>query len=144
MNLSQNLKLKLLLYLSALALFMQMFDGAVLNTALPEIAKYFGESPFEMQFSVISYLLSVVLFLPLSAYCCDRFGTKKSFAAAITVFTLGSFFCAVSNSLFQLSLSRILQGMGGAFLAPVGRLAVLKAFHRSQYPRVLVLLFCPH
>ena len=142
-NYSEELKIKLLLWIAAAAMFMQMLDGSVLNTALPSIAKSFGENPLQMQAAVISYLLSVAIFLPLSGWLSDRFGVKKIFLFAIAGFTFGSLLCALSGSLFTLSVSRVLQGMGGAFLVPVGRLAVLKVYPRSQYVNVLSFMVLP-
>ena len=130
-------------WLIACTFFMQMLDGTVLNTALPSIAREFGESPFEIQSVVISYLLSVAFFLPLSGWVADYFGTKKVFAVAISIFTLGSLFCAASYTLNALVLSRIFQGLGGALMAPVGRLIIVKLYPRSQLVRVLSFVVIP-
>ncbi|AKL98430.1 MFS transporter [Endomicrobium proavitum] len=140
---SQEFKIKLMPWLAATALFMQMLDGSVLNTALPAIADSLGENPLQMQSSVISYLLAVAIFLPVSGWFSDKFGIKKAFLFAISVFTLGSFCCAMSGSLLTLSLSRILQGAGGAFLVPVARLAVLRVSPRDQYANVLSFMVLP-
>lgn len=141
--LTQDYKIRLLPWLAASAMFMQMLDGSVLNTALPKIADSFAENPLQMQIVVISYLLSVAIFLPIAGWLSDKIGIKKSFLFAITVFTLGSFMCAMSNSLTMLALSRVLQGAGGAFLVPIGRLAVLRAYPRSQYANVLSFIVLP-
>ncbi len=139
----EEIKIKLLLWLVAMAMFMQMLDGSVLNTALPTIAADFGENPLQMQLAVISYMLSVAIFLPVSGWLSDRFGIKKIFMLAIAGFSIGSLLCAFSNSLVTLSISRLIQGMGGALLVPVGRLAVLKVYPRSQYVKVLSFIVLP-
>ncbi|MDR1696387.1 MAG: DHA2 family efflux MFS transporter permease subunit [Endomicrobium sp.] len=142
-NYPQELKIKLLLWIVSAAMFMQMLDGSVLNTAIPSIAASFGENPLQMQSVIISYLLSVAIFLPLSGWLSDRFGIKKVFLFAVAGFTFGSLLCSMSNSLLSLSVSRALQGMGGAFLVPVGRLAVLKVYPRSRYVNVLSFMVLP-
>ena len=110
----------------AIAFFMQTLDGTILNTALPTMAKDLGESPLRMQSVVIAYLLTVALFIPASGWLADRFGTQRTFVAAIVLFSLGSLLCALSPSLRWLVAARVVQGMGGALLLPVGRLAVLQ------------------
>ncbi|MCL2335670.1 MAG: DHA2 family efflux MFS transporter permease subunit [Endomicrobia bacterium] len=142
-NLSDDLKIKVLPWLVTIAMFMQMLDGSVLNTALPAIAKSFGENPLQMQAVVIAYMLSVAIFLPISGWLADRFGVRKIFTIAVAGFTIGSLLCALSSSLTQLTLARIVQGMGGALLVPVGRLAVLRVYPRSQFVKVLSFIVLP-
>lgn len=123
---------RLLLWLVASAFFMQMLDGTILNNALPSIAQGFGRSPIEMQMIVIAYLLTVAILIPVSGRLADRWGTRKTFFAAIVLFTLGSLLCALSISFGQLVVSRILQGVGGSMLVPVGRLIVLKVSPKHE------------
>ena len=123
--------LRLLPWLVAIAFFMQTLDATILNTALPSMAADLHESPLRMQSVVTAYLLTVALFIPLSGWLADRFGTKRVFLGAIVVFSLGSLTCAMSRSVPELVAARVLQGMGGALLLPVGRLAVLRAFPRE-------------
>jgi EmrB/QacA subfamily drug resistance transporter len=96
-----------------------------------------------MQAVILAYMIAVAVFLPLSGRFADRFGTKKTFLAAITIFTFGSFLCAISNSLNALTASRVIQGAGGALLVPVGRLAVLRVYPRSQFVKVLSFIVLP-
>jgi MFS family permease len=110
----------------ACALFMENMDATVIATALPTIAHSFGESPLQLNLAITAYLLSLGIFLPLSGWLADRFGARTVFSAAIVVFTLGSLACSAVESLPQLVLARILQGMGGAMMVPVGRLVVLR------------------
>ena len=130
-------------YLIAVAFFMQMLDNSILNTAIPQIAHFMNEKPVDMNLAVTSYMLSVAIFLPLSGWLSDRFGLKRVFMGAIVIFTVGSLLCALSFSLVQLSASRVIQGIGGALLAPIGRLAVLKVFPREQYAKVISLIVLP-
>lgn len=130
-------------WLVAIAIFMQTLDGTILNTALPSMAKDLGESPLRMQSVAIAYMLTVALFIPASGWLADRFGTRTAFLWAIVVFSLGSLLCALSPSLPWLVAARVLQGIGGALLLPVGRLAVLRAFPRSELLKVLSFVTIP-
>jgi EmrB/QacA subfamily drug resistance transporter len=142
-KISQELKIKLLPWLAALGLFMQMLDGSILNTALPSIAANIGENPLQMQAVVVAYLLSVAIFLPVSGWAGERFGIKRAFLFAIAIFTAGSAFCAAADSLKTLAAARVLQGIGGAFLVPTARLAVLRVYPRKQYASVLSFMVLP-
>src|SRR4029077_9774742 len=128
---------RLLPWVVAIAFFMQTLDGTILNTALPTMANELGESPLRMQSIVIAYMLTVALFIPASGWLADRFGTRRAFLAAIVLFSLGSLLCALSPSLEYLIAARVLQGVGGALLLPIGRLAVLRAFPRAELLKVL-------
>src|SRR6266699_6391591 len=109
----------------ACALFMENMDSTVIATSLPAIAADIGTSPLALKLAVTSYLLSLAVFIPLSGWTADRFGARTVFRAAIAVFMLGSIGCAVSGSLYQFVLARILEGMGGAMMTPVGRIVLL-------------------
>ncbi|HEY9237906.1 MAG TPA: multidrug transporter subunit MdtD, partial [Burkholderiaceae bacterium] len=127
----------------AIAFFMQTLDGTILNTALPTMAKDLGESPLRMQSIVIAYMLTVALFIPASGWLADRFGTQRTFLAAIVLFSLGSLLCALSPTLPWLVASRVVQGVGGALLLPVGRLTILRAYPRSELLKVLSFVTIP-
>ena len=118
--------------LMAISIFMQMLDATILNTALPTIAADLHVSPLNMQSAVISYALTVALLIPASGYLADRFGTKKTFIIALVVFMLGSLLCALATNLPMLVGARIIQGMGGAIIMPVPRLALLKVYEKKQ------------
>lgn len=94
-----------------MALFMQTLDATILNTALPAISRDLNESPLEMQLAIISYALSVALFIPLSGWLADKYGTLKIFRIAVSIFVIGSVACAISNTLDTLVLARVLQGL---------------------------------
>lgn len=118
----------------ACALFMEQFDGTVLTTALPTIARDFGVRPPALSVTVTSYLLALAVFVPVSGYMADRFGARRVFCAAIGVFALGSLGSALTNGLEAMAAARFLQGIGGAMMMPVGRLVML----RTVPPRDMV------
>jgi len=122
---------------------MQTLDSTILNTALPAMARGLGESPLRMQSVIVSYMLTVALLIPASGFLSDRFGTRKVFAAAMVVFSLGSLACALSSSVDQLVAARVLQGVGGSLLLPVGRLTILKSVPRSELLGVLAFVTIP-
>jgi len=127
----------------ALAFFMQSLDITVLNTALPGMARELGAHPLRMQSVVVAYMLTVALLIPASGWLADRYGTQKLFLWAIGLFTLGSLACAASPNLSLLVAARVLQGVGGALLLPVGRLAVLRAFPRDEFLPVMSFIAIP-
>jgi EmrB/QacA subfamily drug resistance transporter len=114
----------------ACALFMENMDSTVIATSLPAIAADIGTSPLTLKLAVTSYLLSLAVFIPMSGWTADRFGARTVFRTAIAVFVLGSLGCAFSSSLAGFVVSRIVQGMGGAMMSPVGRLVLVRAVDR--------------
>src|SRR5207247_1854002 len=122
----------------AVALFMENMDSTVIATSLPAIAADIGTNPLALKLAVTSYLLSLAVFIPLSGWTADRFGTRTVFRAAIAVFMLGSIGCAVSGSLYQFVLARILEGMGGAMMTPVGRLVLVRSGDRRELVNAMV------
>ncbi len=130
-------------WLVAVAFFMQMLDGTILNTALPGMARELGVAPLRMQSVVIAYMLTTALLMPASGWMADRFGTRLTFVFSVLLFTAGSLLCALSTSLEFLVLSRVVQGVGGALMVPIGRLAVMKAYPRHELVRVLSFVTIP-
>src|SRR5437016_11434374 len=114
----------------AVALFMENMDSTVIATSLPAIAADIGTSPLALKLAVTSYLLSLAVFIPMSGWTADRFGARTVFRSAIAVFVIGSLGCACSSSLAGFVVSRIVQGMGGAMMTPVGRLVLVRAVDR--------------
>jgi EmrB/QacA subfamily drug resistance transporter len=110
----------------ASALFMEQLDSTILATALPTMAQNFGVSPLHMGAALTSYLLGLAVFIPASGYIADRFGARRIFRLAIIVFTLGSILCGQAPNLPFLVAARVLQGIGGAMMVPVGRLVLLR------------------
>ena len=127
----------------AVALFMENMDSTVIATSLPAIAADIGTSPLALKLAVTSYLLSLGVFIPLSGWTADRFGARTVFRAAIAVFMLGSIGCAVSGSLYQFVLARILEGMGGAMMTPVGRLVLVRSVDRRELINAMVWVTLP-
>ena len=134
---------RILPWIIAIAFFMQMLDGTILNTALPAMARDLNENPLNMQSVIIAYMLTVALLIPASGWIADRFGARRIFYSAIALFSLGSLFCALSQTLDQLVLSRIVQGVGGALMLPVGRLVILRAYPRTELVRILSFIALP-
>lgn len=132
-----------LLWLVSLAIFMQMLDSTIVNTALPAMAHSLGERPLQMQSVVFSYALAVATFIPASGWIADRFGTRRTFLVAIILFTVGSLACALAQHLHQLVAARVLQGIGGAMLLPVGRLAVMRSVPRDDFLRAMSFIAIP-
>ncbi len=132
-----------MLWLVATAAFMQMLDTTIVNTALPSMAASLGESPLRMQAVVASYALAVAMLIPASGWLADRFGTRRVFIAAVVLFSAGSLACALSRDLTQLVASRILQGIGGSMLLPVGRLAVMRVVPKTEFLAAMSFVTLP-
>ena len=122
---------------------MQNVDGTVVATALPAMARSFGAAPLEMNLALTSYLLSLAVFIPVSGWMADRFGSRTVFRAAIAVFTLGSVLCGAATSLPMLVGARIVQGIGGAMMVPVGRLVLLRSVAKSELVAAMAWLTTP-
>ena len=133
----------IMLWVVAVGFFMQTLDSTIVNTALPAMARSLGESPLRMQSVIIAYSLTMAVIIPASGWLADRFGTRTIFQTAIVLFVAGSVLCAYSSQLAWLVAARVIQGVGGAMLLPVGRLAVLRTFPRDQYLRALSFVAIP-
>jgi len=131
------------LWIVAFGFFMQALDTTIVNTALPSMAKSLGESPLHMHMVVVAYVLTVAVMLPASGWLADRVGVRNIFFTAIVLFTAGSVFCASANTLNELVMARVLQGVGGAMMVPVGRLTVMKIVPRSQYMAAMTFVTIP-
>ncbi|MCP2027823.1 EmrB/QacA subfamily drug resistance transporter [Flavobacterium sp. HSC-32F16] len=134
---------KILPIILATSIFMQMLDSTILNTSLPSIAKDLHESPLDMQNAIISYVLTLALFMPVSGFLSDKFGTKKVFILALVLFSLGSLFCSLSQNLTHLVLARIVQGVGGSLMTPVGKLALIKTFPKKELLKAMNFAIIP-
>jgi EmrB/QacA subfamily drug resistance transporter len=134
---------RLLPWLVAVAFFMESVDTTILNTAVPAIAKALAVAPLSMKAVLSSYTLSLAVFIPISGWMADRFGTRRVFASAIGLFTLGSLLCGISNNIHVLVACRILQGFGGAMMMPVGRLTMVRTFARSELVRAMSFVAIP-
>jgi len=134
---------RILPWLVAVAFFMQALDTTILNTAVPAIAKALNIAPLSMKAVLSSYTLSLAVFIPISGWMADRFGTRRVFAWAIGTFTLGSVLCGISNSIHLLVACRVLQGFGGAMMVPVGRLTLVRTFPKSELIRAMSFVAIP-
>lgn len=134
---------KLTALIVACALFMENLDGTIIATALPQIAQSLGTSPIRLSLAITSYMLSLAVLIPVSGWFADRYGARRVFRAAILVFTCGSLLCAMSDSLWQLTAARIVQGLGGALMVPVGRLVLLRSVEKSELVQAMAYLTVP-
>jgi len=132
-----------LLWLVAASFFMQMLDSTIVNTATPSIAVSMAVAPLALKTALTSYTLSLAVFIPVSAWLADRFGTRRVFWNAILIFTLGSLACGLAQNLWMLVLARVAQGFGGALMMPVGRLALVRAFDKSEFVNAISLASIP-
>src|SRR5947208_16442214 len=119
-------------WLVAVALFMENLDATIVNTAVPTMAAALHVAPLSLKGVLTSYTLSLAVFIPISGWIADRFGTCRVFKLAIWLFLLGSLACGLAPNVPLLVAARILQGIGGAMMTPVGRLALVRSFPRSE------------
>jgi EmrB/QacA subfamily drug resistance transporter len=134
---------RLLPWLVAVAFFMESLDTTILNTAVPTVAAALKVAPLSMKSVLSSYTLSLAVFIPISGWMADRFGTRRVFASAIGLFTLGSLLCGLSTDLHVLVACRILQGCGGSMMVPVGRLTLVRTFAKSELVRAMSFVAIP-
>ena len=134
---------KLIPLIVACGLFMENLDSTVLSTSLPAIAASLHEDPISLKLALTSYLLSLAVFIPISGWVADKYGARTVFMAAIAVFTAGSILCGQSNSLPEFVLFRIVQGLGGAMMVPVGRLVILRTVPKQELISALAWLTIP-
>lgn len=134
---------KMIPYIVGCALFMQMLDATVVATALPTMAIDLNTSVIRMNAIITSYLLAVAVFVPISGWAADRFGAKRIFLAAIITFSLSSIACAASQNLEQLIMARVVQGLAGAMMVPVGRIILLRRVPKTELLRAMSVLTLP-
>ncbi|HEY7167622.1 MAG TPA: DHA2 family efflux MFS transporter permease subunit [Candidatus Binatia bacterium] len=134
---------RLLPWLVAIAVFMEALDTTILNTAVPAIAAALRVAPLSMKAVLSSYTLSLAVFIPVSGWMADRYGTRRVFSSAVGIFTVGSILCGLSNSIHVLVICRILQGCGGAMMVPVGRLTMVRTFAKSELVRAMSFVAVP-
>jgi EmrB/QacA subfamily drug resistance transporter len=134
---------RLLPWLVAVGFFMESLDTTILNTAVPAIAHALKVPPLSMKAVLASYTLSLAVFIPISGWMANRFGTRRVFASAIGIFTLGSFLCGISSNIHWLVACRILQGCGGAMMLPVGRLTMVRTFAKSELINAMSFVAIP-
>jgi len=136
-------KERLIPLIVATALFMENMDSTVIATSLPAIAADIGTSPLTLKLAITSYLLSLAVFIPASGWTADRFGARMVFSVAIAVFMVGSIGCALSGSVTDFVIARIVQGFGGAMMTPVGRLVLLRSIDKSALVNAMAWVTVP-
>src|SRR3979409_2430259 len=127
----------------AVALFMENMDSTVIATSLRALAADIGANPLALKLAITSYLLSLAVFIPASGWTADRFGARTVFRAAIAIFVVGSIGCAFASSLSGFVIARILQGMGGAMMTPVGRLVLVRTIDKSKLVSAMTWVTTP-
>ena len=129
--------------LAAGALFMENLDATIIATGLPTMARSFGTSAVAVNVGITAYLLTLALFIPLSGWTATRFGERRVFASAILIFTVASALCGISHTLPMFTASRVLQGLGGSMMVPVGRLMVIRASTKAQLMKAVAYTIWP-
>jgi len=127
----------------ATALFMEQLDSTIVNTAIPAMAVSLGVAPLSLKAVVTSYILSLAVGIPVSGWIADRYGTRRVFALAVAIFTVASILCGLSVNVPMLVAARILQGLGAAMMTPVGRLAIIRAFPKSELLAAMNFVIVP-
>ncbi len=122
---------------------MENLDGTVIAPALPQMAQSFGASPVDLNVGMTAYMLTLAVLIPVSGWVADRLGARTVFAVAIGIFTFASILCGMSNGLWEFTAARILQGMGGAMMVPVGRLVVLRITEKKDLMRSIAYITWP-
>ena len=119
-------------FIVSLSFLMEAVDATILNTSIPSISRALSVDPIDLKLALISYLLSLAIFIPISGWLADKFGAKRIFIIALAIFSLGSLWCGCASNLIALVIARFVQGLGGALSLPVGRLILLRAFGRKH------------
>jgi EmrB/QacA subfamily drug resistance transporter len=127
----------------AMSFLMEQLDSTIITTAVPEIGRSLHVTPVQMSLAVAAYVLAVAVFIPVSGWFADRFGARRVFVAALAVFTIGSALCGMAQNFPMLVAMRVVQGLGGAMMTPVGRLILLRSFPRSQMMTAMTYMTLP-
>ena len=140
----RNPRLRILIpMVVAIAFLMEQLDATIITTAIPNMSRSLGVTPVRMNLAVTSYVLTLAVFIPVSGWFADRFGARRIFILALAIFTIGSALCGAVDNFFELVGTRILQGLGGAMMTPVGRLILLRSFPRSELVRAMTYMALP-
>lgn len=127
----------------ATALFMEQLDSTIVNTAIPAMAASLQVTPLSLKAVVTSYILSLAVGIPVSGWMADRFGTRQVFGVAVAVFTASSILCGLAVNAPMLVVARVLQGIGAAMMMPVGRLTIIRTFHKSELLMAMNFVIIP-
>src|ERR1700744_2731232 len=140
---SPESKPKVIAMIVGAAIVMQQFDATGITTALPQMAISLHTDPVRLSVAVTAYLLSLAVFIPVSGWAADRYGGRTGFRAAIALFTLGSICCGFSQNVVELRAARVLQGLGGAMMVPVGRLVLFRSVEKTELIGTMAYLQVP-
>ncbi|MCM3352118.1 MFS transporter, partial [Bacillus velezensis] len=130
-------------YLGAATVFMEYLDTTVIATALPQMASSFGVGPNALSLGMTAYMLALAVFIPISGWIADRYGSRTVFASAIVVFTGASVLCGLSEGVMSFTAARLLQGVGGAMMVPVGRMIVVRSTEKARLMRAIATITWP-
>ncbi len=128
----KNTNERMIALVIACAMFLESLDTTIVNTAIPVMARSLQVTPIDLKIALISYLISLAIFIPISGWVADKFGSKQVFISSIALFTLSSLLCGFSSTIAMLVSTRVLQGIGGSMMLPVGRLIILRTFGRKR------------
>ncbi|WP_047453383.1 MFS transporter [Rhizobium rhizogenes] len=134
---------RIIAFVVAVAFFMQILDGTIVTTSLPQMATTFGVEPVSMSIGITVYLLTMAAFVPLAGWAGDRYGARRVFLASITLFTVASLFCGLSGNLTEFVIARAVQGIGSALMTPVGRIIVLRNARKSDLVHAMSMITWP-
>ncbi len=132
-----NFNQRIVIFIVAFAFFIELLDTTVINTSIPQIAQSFNVPALTIKIAITSYLIALAIFIPISGWLADKFGTKNIFLFAVVIFTCSSILCGFASSIYELALFRFLQGIGGALMIPIGRLIVLQEFANTDLLKVM-------
>jgi len=130
-------------FLISLAFFIELLDTTIINTSIPQMAISFNVPETAIKLAITSYLIALAIFIPISGWFADKFGSRTIFCSAIFIFTISSLFCGLSNSIYELAFYRTLQGIGGALMTPVGRLIILQTFDKNDLIKIMSYISIP-
>ena len=130
-------------YIVAGTFFMEYLDTTIIATALPQMAQSFSVGPNEVSLGMTAYMLTLAVFIPISGWIADRFGSRTVFGSALVIFTIASMFCGLSQGLISFTAARVLQGMGGAMMVPVGRMIVVRNTEKNRLMRAISTITWP-
>lgn len=123
---------RIIVFIVSLVLFMDALDTSIINTAIPAMSHSLKVNAVDLKIALISYLLSLAVFIPISGWIADKYGIKRVFIAALALFTISSLWCGYAHTLFELAIARSIQGVGGSLILPLGRLIILRTFQRHE------------
>lgn len=132
-----NFNQRIIIFIVAFAFFIELLDTTIINTSIPQIAQTLNVPTLTIKIAITSYLIALAIFIPISGWLADKFGTRNIFQIAVFIFTCSSLLCGFANSIYELALYRFFQGIGGALMIPIGRLIVLQAFANKDLLKIM-------